>query len=709
MVRTSGRLGWRRCASLVLAAALALVLSPLAPGAAAVRSAADPAQLYLVTFDGSGSAGYRGPLPLAVYRSVLTGQQDRALAAVGAPATEYRWTTALSGVAVGLTTEQADRLRGQENVLTVEANAVRTLAAASATEASASAPAGRGGRGVVIGLIDTGIAPESPLFADSPGLTPRTDRGPSFVGRCRPGEDWSTQVCNDKVVAAEWFVTGFGEDRLAADEPLSARDVRGHGTQMASLAAGNAGVSVNAPGLRRSFAGVAPRARLAAYKACWSAPDPVDDGCSTADLVAAIDRATRDGVDVLNLSVTGTPGIDTVERALLGAAEAGIVVVAAAGNDGAGGYATHESPWVTTVGSLTSTTQNGMVGFGGRRMSGTMTGRQSVTGRAVAGRSIPAPGSEREQAALCAPGSLDASAAAGRIVICERGTIGRVEKSAAVERANAVGMVLVDDRAGSPAHDLHAVPTVHLGRNAGRSFLRWSRRHPRGQATLRPVGPSGRSARVASSSSGGDPNGGVLKPDLVAPGTGLLAGTVPDASGSRWALASGTSAATAWTSGAAAVLLARRDWSAPVVRSALATSAGRVGGVLRSGAGALRLQQALRTTLAYTADPGDYRSWLRGDLREVNTPSLLVPGAGAATRRVTNVGARSGTWQVSVTGFERHDVQVSPTSLTLRPGRSAHYRVLVSGGSLVGGLDEGALVWTGSDGVEVRIPVAISR
>ncbi len=114
-------------------------------------------------------------------------------------------------------------------------------------------------------------------------------------------------MCNDKIVGASWFVSGFGEDRLASDEPLSPRDVRGHGTQMASIAAGNAEVSVDAPGLHGSFGGVAPRARLAVYKACWSAPDPRDDGCSTADLVTAVDRATRDGVDVLNLSVAGGP------------------------------------------------------------------------------------------------------------------------------------------------------------------------------------------------------------------------------------------------------------------------------------------------------------------------------------------------------------------------------------------------------------------
>ncbi len=86
-----------------------------------------------------------------------------------------------------------------------------------------------------------------------------------------------------------------------------------------------------------------------------------------------------------------------------------------------------------------------------------------------------------------------------------------------------------------------------------------------------------------------------------------------------------------------------------------------------------------------------------------------MQGESTARRRVTNIGATTGTWQVSVAGFERHDVQVSPATLTLRPGRSASYRVTVGSGSLVGGLDQGEIVWTGADGVEVRIPVAIGR
>ncbi|MGZ5398580.1 MAG: S8 family serine peptidase [Nocardioides sp.] len=717
MARPGSRHGWRRgVAPVALGAALMLAAGTLSSPVTAAAADDAPTVMHLVTFEGAGTAGYRGPLTDAGYRSVLTGQQDAALTVAGVAAPVYRWTTALSGVAVELTPEQAEALRNAPRVQAVEENAVRTLAATSAPAAApVETTGGRGGQGVVVGVVDTGIWPDTPLFADSPGLgsTPRT--GPAgFSGRCQSGEDWSPGVCNDKLVGASWFVAGFGDDRLAADEPLSPRDVRGHGTQVASIAAGNADVSVTTPGLRGSFGGVAPRARLAVYKACWSAPDPRDDGCSTADLVAAIDRATRDGVDVLNLSVGGGSGIDTVERALLGAAEAGVVVVAAAGNDG-DDYASHASPWVTTVGGLTTTDHSGTVAFGGQTLSGTMTARRPVTARIVLGRAIPAPASTLRDATMCTPGSLDASAATDRIVVCERGALGRIEKSTAVQRAGGVGMVLVDTGPGSPEHDLHAVPTVHLAKPAGDRLTRWAARHPRTRVTLRPDGPDGSdspdgtSTRVAPWSSNGDPAGSFVKPDLVAPATGVLAGTAPAHAGSRWTFASGTTAATAWTSGAAAVLLARHDWSAPVVRSALATSAGPTGGTLQAGAGALRLDAAQRTRLAYSVGAGDYRTWLRGDRDDVNTPSLLVRGESTSRRRLTNVGDSTGTWQVSVTGFESYDVEVSPATLTLRPGRAASYRVTVSGGSLVGGLDQGRVVWTGADGVEVQIPVAVSR
>lgn len=688
-------------------AALSVAASALAP-AYADDAPATPGTLYLVTFDGPGTAGYDGSLPLGAYRSLLERRHDTALAAVDAPAPTYRWTTALSGVAVVLTEEQVSELRGQPRVATIEENAVRRLAATRSGTLPAALPRGGGGAGVVIGVVDTGIWPESPLFAGAPALGPRPA---GFTGACGVGEGWSADTCNDKLVGAGWYVSGFGRERLAADESLSPRDVRGHGTQVASIAAGNTGVSISAPGYSSDYRGVAPQARLAAYKACWSAPDPEDDGCATADLVTAVDRATSDGVDVLNLSVEGAPQVDTVERALLGAAESGAVVVAAAGNDGDSGYATHVSPWVTTVGALDSRRNTGAVVLGsGRSLAGVMTSRRGLRASAVTGRKVPAAGHTATEAAVCVPGSLDAARTKGRIVVCERGVVGRTEKSAAVARADGVGMVLVNVRPEPVAHDLHAVPTVHLGRAAGTTLTRWLADRPHPRLTLTPTTPARGTPRLAPWSPGGDPLGSVVKPDVVAPGTGLLGAVPPGVAGSGWALLSGTSAAAAWTSGSAARVLARHDWSSAAARSALVTSGSEVpGGALHTGAGLPGPGRALSTPLVHEADRGDYRAWLRGRLGQVNSPSLLFHGPGTASRRVTNVSGEAVSWQASVEGVERYDVTVTPSTLTLGPGESASYRVSVTGGSFTGGLDDGVLVWEGATGSAVRVPVVVGR
>ncbi len=711
--RSDGVARGRLVAPLAAGLGLAVALT-VAPAHVAGAMQTDDSRLYLVTFEGPGTAGYAGPLSAAGYRIVLSVRQDAALDAVGGPVPVYRWTTALSGLAVDLTPGQASSLRRQPGVDAVQENEVRRLTATTTAPTPPTAPTapaalpGRGGRGVVVGVVDTGVSPDGAVFAELPGLGP-APRPRDFSGACQPGEDWSPRTCNAKLVAASWFVAGYGEQAIAADEPLSARDVRGHGTALASIAVGNAQVDVDLPGLRTSFGGVAPRARLAAYKACWSAPDPDDDGCATADLVAAIDRATADGVDVLNLGVGGAAGVDPVDRALLGAAEAGVVVVASAGND-PDEYAAHDSPWVTTVGGLRQSARTGVVVVGDTAVAGAMTSHRTVRARIVRSRDVPAPGVDRAAAAVCRPGALDAAAVADRVVLCVRGAIGRIEKSTAVARAGGVGMVLVNHGPGPVAQDLHAVPTVHLGHDAARG-LRHALAERTPLVTLRPD-PSSRSPklRVAGWSSAGDPAGSFVKPDLVAPATGLLAATPPTSAGQRWSLASGTSAATAWTSGAAAVLLSRFDWPAAAVRSALASTASPVpGSVLRSGAGTPRLDRALRTRLVHDVPAGAYRAWLVGARPDVNTTSLLAHGTSTLTRRVTNLGDRTGTWQAAVTGIERYAVSVSPSSITLAPGESATYRVSVGDGSLVGGLDDGYVVWNGDLGDVVRVPLAITR
>ena len=521
-------------------------------------------------------------------------------------------------------------------------------------------------------------------------------------------------------MGAHWFVDGFGADRVRSGASLSPLDDDGHGTLMASVAAGNAGVTVKIPGQRAGlYAGAAPQARLAVYKACWTAPDPRDDGCSTADLVTAIDRAVGDRVDVLNLSVDGGDDgsgvIDTVDRALLGAAEADIVVVAAAGNRGTQGYAAHAGPWVTSVGGTTGVTRRGAVVAAGLRLTGAMAAREaSRPARLVLAARVPSAGTTASQSRYCLPGSLDAARVSGRIVVCERGRIGRVDKSEAVHRADGVGMVLLNTSRGQATADFHSVPTVHLTKDDGRLLRAWLRAHPGRRVELRPDGVARSPERLVAWTSSGDPTGAFLKPDVVATAVGVLGATPPSRLGRRWDLGSGTSVAAARTSGIAAALLSRHDWSAAEVRSALATTAGNVAGdpsLLRLGAGRTRAQAADRPGLVFGLDVAGYRSWLDGDVdgSDLNTPSALLRSNGSISRTVTNVGTRSMYYSSTAAGFVRHQVSVTPAAIALAPGESATFTVTVAGSTGPQPLDDGWVTWLGANGNRVRIPVVIVR
>ena len=182
------------------------------------------------------------------------------------------------------------------------------------------------------------------------------------------------------------------------------------------------------------------------------------------------------------------------------------------------------------------------------------------------------------------PGSLDAARTAGRAVYCERGGIGRIDKSDAVARADGVAMVLGNVRPGPVVDDFHAVPTVQLSAPDAARLRRWVRTHDRTTIRMSGVAPSPAAGRTAAWSPPGDPRASLVKPDVVAVGDGVL-GAVPGDRG--WALFSGSSASTARVSGAAALLRSRHDWRAPVVRSVLATTAVPLASdsVLRQGAG----------------------------------------------------------------------------------------------------------------------------
>ena len=162
------------------------------------------------------------------------------------------------------------------------------------------------------------------------------------------------------------------------------------------------------------------------------------------------------------------------------------------------------------------------------------------------------------------------------------------------------------------------MPTVHLADDHGRVLRRWAARHPGARVALRPVGVVREPRAVARWSSPGSPLVGVLKPDLVAPAAGVL-GAVPGPEG--WDFVTGTSAAAAYTAGAAATLLrAHRMAGHHGAVGAGHHRGAPAGDVLHSGAGRLRPDAAVRPGLVYEIDRDDYRAWLVGPAAPAEHP-----------------------------------------------------------------------------------------
>ena len=530
------------------------------------------------------------------------------------------------------------------------------------------------------------------------------------------------------MVSARWFVHGFGAENTAGAEYLSPRDGTGHGSHVASTAAGDHGVRVQVDGQRfGTTSGMAPAARLAVYKACWTAPDPADDGCTTADSVAAVDRAVGDGVDILSYSVSGSrERDDAVERAFLGAASAGVLVTTSAGNRGARpGSVAHVAPWVTTVAASTHHVFQGAVRLGdGRSYVGAMVADRGVRSAGlVLGADVAAPGATADQARVCAAGSLDAARTEGKVVVCERGRGARLDKSASVARAGGAGMVLANTRRESTDADVHAVPTVHLTAGRAAAVEAYARRAgDRATVTLDPAGhDASRVPAVADFSSRGPARasgGDVLKPDLTAPGVSVLGAVAPPSdSGRSWDLMSGTSTSAPHVAGLAAVIAGvHPGWSPARIRSAMMTTAYDLQGShgpLVEGAGHVDPARFLDPGLVFDTSPTAWERVAAGTVaaRTVNAPSLAVGdlvGPTTVLRRVTNVGSRRESYSVRKRGLRGVDVQAFPATVRLAPGQSRTVRLRVTARPTAP-VDRdvtGWLVWRG-DRHRVRIPVSV--
>ncbi|CAN6452467.1 unnamed protein product [Victoria cruziana] len=608
----------------------------------------------------------------------------------------HHYSRSFRGFSAILTSEQARSLSDHEEVISVFENELYRVHTSHSWD-FLGVSQGFFGTGVdvaaqqdvIVGVVDTGIWPESRSFNDA-GMGPVPQR---FKGQCVPGQNFSLANCNRKIIGARYYYKGF-EAGIGTLESigelfyLSARDADGHGTHTASTVAGAMVTDASFMGLASGTArGGAPGARIAIYKACWFG------WCSGVDLLAAFDDAIGDGVDIISVSAAPSPPQPSIFRDAfsIGGFHAflkGILVCASAGNEGPQpGSATNVAPWLLTVAASS---------IDRRFESELVLGEQTVLkGESLApagltefhdlidARNAAAPGIPAANASFCLKNSLDPNLVTGKIVLCTIDATGnhsssRIMKSIVVQQSGGVGMVLFDPLFKDLAVS-YVIPSTAIGEGQYHQVLQYMATQGRPTAIIRsPVTVLGvePAPQIAAFSSRGPStlNRDILKPDITAPGLNILAAWSPVAlsgSGGRPAdfnIVSGTSMSCPHVSGAAALVKSRHpSWSPTAIKSSLMTTA-----TIMDNTGGPLLRQPQGTT----ATPFDFGSGHLnpiaaldpGLVYELDVDNLIdylceLRGTTSISRTLTNYGESGSVYTATIGKLEGVNVKVTPDKL----------------------------------------------
>ncbi|XP_061980159.1 subtilisin-like protease [Populus nigra] len=602
------------------------------------------------------------------------------------------------------------------------------------------------GKGVIVGVLDTGVTPNHPSFSDE-GMPPPP---PKWKGKC----EFNGTLCNNKLIGARNFYS-------AGTPPI---DGHGHGTHTASTAAGNP-----VPGAsffeqyNGTAVGIASSAHLAIYQVCSEF-----GSCSESDILAGMDTAVEDGVDVLSLSLGG-PSVpfyeDSIAIGAFGAIQKGIFVSCAAGNSGPSNESlSNEAPWILTVGASTvdrSIRATVMLGnnaqYDGESFYQPTNFSSSLLPLFYAGSN------GNESAAFCDPGSLKDVDVRGKVVLCERGGYsGLVYKGQEVKDAGGAAMIVMNDEfyGNVTTASLHVLPASHVTYADGLSIKAYINSTSSPMATILFKGtvfgvPYAPQVAMFSSRGPSLASPGILKPDILGPGVRILAAwlhpvdnrlnTTPG-----FNVISGTSMATPHLSGIAALLKSSHpDWSPAAIKSAIMTTANltNLGGmpitdqffvpvdVFGIGSGHVNPTKADDPGLVYDIQPDDYIPYLCGlgynetvigiivqrpvtcsnsssiPEAQLNYPSFSIKlgsGPQAYTRTVTNVGPLKSSYIAEIISPQGVDVKVIPSAIEFGGGSSkATYSVTFTRTANVKvPFAQGYLNWVSADHV-VRSPIAV--
>ncbi len=581
------------------------------------------------------------------YAAELVAGQNRVLEKAG-PGVEqiYSYQFSLNGFAARMTAAQAQKLEHLPEVLNVWEDEIRPMATRHSlsflelfdSDEGLRSAAGLDGDGVVIAVIDSGVTPAHPALLDTreadrpdacrsswgettllgrwlcrryrklPDVTvfdPPEDWG----GTCTAGEDFEATDCDNKVIGARWYIDGaLATGPIDDGEIRSPRDADGHGTHVATTAAGNRTSAAIFGTTIGDLEGVAPRARVAVYKACWLRPGDTRASCNTSDLARAIDDAVADGVDIINYSVGSSLRRITApdDVALMAATKAGVLAVVAAGNEGPNPATIGSpagAPWVVTT---AASSRDGE--FNVEAME--ITAPSAIAARyAVREASFTPPLEDvdpieaplvlvdDDDTTLDTGGSGGSESDACQALVNDAdidGNIAFIQRTGCrfddmVRNAADAGAVaaLIYNIAGDPIvmdgrTDLSDIPALMIGQADGNLIL--AEIDAGNEVTaildkgfLLTTDESGNQMGTFSARGPG-PVADVLKPDVTAPGINILAGFSPTSAYSKpdeyFAYLTGTSMSTPHVAGVAALLRqAHPDWSPAALKSALMTSA----------------------------------------------------------------------------------------------------------------------------------------
>ncbi|MCP4663214.1 MAG: S8 family serine peptidase [bacterium] len=725
--------------------------------------------------------------PVRAYVKHLRSRHDDVLSSVGALDQKiYDYQYAFNGFAAYLTPEQVEGVEQHVEVVRVWENELRQLQTDTSPDflglSGQHGPwfYGAVGEDVVIAAIDTGIWPEHPSFADVP--TPWRGESGHEIPYGPPPAGWTGDecdfgntafnpddapfACNGKLLAARTYVSSFSTPGtqdgayVLPEEYLSARDQDGHGSHTGATAGGNYGVPASIDGLGDlgEVSGMAPRARIAAYKVCWNGtapPAPYDAGCGTLDSMAAIDQAVADGVDVINFSIggSGTNFNGPEDVAFLFAADAGVFVATAAGNAGPNPQTMGTPaavPWVTGVGG----SQDDQIFAPGIEV----TAPAAVAGlydEREGNISVPLADTGPVSGDLVVASPLDGCTAIDPIdgiALVQRGSCAFSDKHLNAQAAGADAIVVFNN-AGDSIITMGGDPTgitipgVMIIQSDGELLAAT----PGVQVTLDADIRIPKVNSVGGFSSRG-PNAGapdIIKPDITAPGVQILAAQTPTPNegqtpGQLFQIGSGTSMASPHIAGIAAVLKqAYPDWTPAMIRSAMMTSARQdvkksygnaAADPFDMGAGHVVARDAFLPGLVYDVGLFEYVSFTCGvenqppifsqavcdalgaiDSSDLNLPSIGIAelvGVQTVTRRVTRPELLGGSqwFNVSVEPPPGVEVTVSPSTIQIKKGETQSFDVTftTTGDAVFGEWAFGSLTWQRFPNHEsVRIPLAV--